>query len=399
MRNTRKLLLVFVFSLPVFAVAQRVVIESEEFSRAAQVVEVALPLPSPSHVAVRGADGRIHPAQSEDPGRLRFIVESQRAGETLTFDVVTPSKATTDQVVVKQGNEAILASVAGQPILSYQSAISSQLPTGIDPIYHRSGYLHPVFTPSGQIVTDDYAARNTHQHGIWTAWSRTEFQGRSPNFWDPKPGTGRIEFDRVERIWNGAIASGFRVRHRYLDLQAPEGENIALYEMWDVQVYPLITAGGSSAHVFDVTITQTCATKDPFIVGEYRYGGLGVRGRSDWLRQENMRVLTDNGETDRLKANAQKTRWIFLGGITDQGHAGVAVLDHPENARSPQAVRVNESLPFICYAPTQEGAWRIEPGKPYRAHYRVVVEDQIPSQERVEAFWRGYATKPRVSVK
>ncbi|HRE79456.1 MAG TPA: PmoA family protein [Opitutaceae bacterium] len=399
MRATRGLFLVSVVLVPVLAFAQRVVIEPEAFDRAAQVVEVTLHDPAPTHAVVRGSDGRIHPAHSKQSGHFQFLVEAQKAGETLTFDIVAGSQAVNDQVVVNQGEKAIHVSSDGQRMLSYQSAITSDLRSGIDPIYYRSGYLHPIFTPAGKIVTDDYGERNTHQHGIWTAWSRTEFQGRSPNFWDPKPGTGRIEFDRVERVWNSSIASGFRVRHRYLDLQAPEGKRIALYETWDVQVLPLVTVDGSQAHVFDIIVTQNCATDDPLIVGEYRYGGLGVRGRSDWLKRENMRVLTDRGETDRVKANAQKTRWVVLGGVADGGQAAIALLDHPGNFRSPQAVRVNENLPFICYAPTQEGAWRIEPGKPYVARYRVVVEDQVPAQERVEAFWRGYATAPRVSVR
>ncbi len=197
MRATRGLFLVSVVLVPVLAFAQRVVIEPEAFDRAAQVVEVTLHDPAPTHAVVRGSDGRIHPAHSKQSGHFQFLVEAQKAGETLTFDIVAGSQAVNDQVVVNQGEKAIHVSSDGQRMLSYQSAITSDLRSGIDPIYYRSGYLHPIFTPAGKIVTDDYGERNTHQHGIWTAWSRTEFQGRSPNFWDPKPGTGRIEFDRV----------------------------------------------------------------------------------------------------------------------------------------------------------------------------------------------------------
>lgn len=258
--------------------------------------------------------------------------------------------------------------------------------------------MHPVFAPSGEIVTDDYPVRNTHHHGIWAAWSKTTFQGRTPNFWDPKEASGTVEFAGVERVWSGAADGGFVVRLRYVDLSAPDGKRTALHETWDVRVLPPVAAGATRAHIFDVVVTQECAGADPLTVGEYRYGGVGFRGRTEWVKRENARVLTADGETDRLKANAAKARWIFFGGTVGAGHAGIAMLDHPGNFRAPQALRVNEGVPFVCYSPSQEGPWTIEPGRAYVNRYRFVIEDAIPTRAHIDALWNAFAHRARVDI-
>src|SRR5207247_1566621 len=55
----------------------------------------------------------------------------------------------------------------------------------------RGGYLHPVFTPSGKLLTDDYATNHLHHHGIWFSWARVEFEGRQPDFWNMGDAKGR----------------------------------------------------------------------------------------------------------------------------------------------------------------------------------------------------------------
>ncbi|MES1261539.1 MAG: DUF6807 family protein, partial [Acidobacteriota bacterium] len=60
--------------------------------------------------------------------------------------------------------------------------------------------------------------------------------------------------------------------------------------------------------------------------------------------------------------------------------------------------RVAEGEPFFCFAPSQGGDWKIEPGKPYVARYRYVVADGAPDQARLEAFWNGYASAASVRV-
>ena len=92
---------------------------------------------------------------------------------------------------VDSGEELVL-SVGEKPVLKYQHAVK-EAPEGIEPVYRRSGYIHPVFTPSGRVITDDFPPDEPHQHGIFFAWVNTTVAGHNVNFWDPKArhGTSR----------------------------------------------------------------------------------------------------------------------------------------------------------------------------------------------------------------
>src|SRR6185312_13814605 len=93
--------------------------------------------------------------------------------------------------LLREGNR-LQVSVAGHSVLSYQAQPDGLPSPGIKPIFLRGGYLHPVYTPSGRIVTDDYPSDHFHHHGIWFAWTKTEFEGRHPDFWNMGDGTGRV---------------------------------------------------------------------------------------------------------------------------------------------------------------------------------------------------------------
>jgi hypothetical protein len=47
--------------------------------------------------------------------------------------------------------------------------------------------------------------------------------------------------------------------------------------------------------------------------------------------------------------------------------------------------------PFFCYAPSQLGDWKIQPGSPYVARYRFVVADGNPDPTEIERMWQDYA--------
>ncbi|MEY2877675.1 MAG: hypothetical protein RLZZ15_55, partial [Verrucomicrobiota bacterium] len=267
----------------------------------------------------------------------------------------------------------------------------------IDPKYKRAGYLHPLLTPAGAVVTGDYPSNHVHHHGIWSPWVKTSFQGRTPDFWNMQGGTGTVEFVAVERTWGGPVHGGFVSRQRLLDLSTRPAV-AAIDETWVVTVYNL-PGGAAPMRIVDLTITHACATADPLGLPQYHYGGLGLRGRDEWNGKDKLTVLTSDGETDRVKANARRMRWCYLGGAVAGGAmAGVAVLDHPGNFRAPQPVRVHPDMPYVSVTPSQLGDWAIEPGKPYVARYRFLALDGAPDRARLDACWHGFAAAAHVAV-
>lgn len=267
----------------------------------------------------------------------------------------------------------------------------------IAPVYARSGYIHPVRTPSGVVISGDYPDKaHTHHHGIWFPWTKTGFQGRHPDFWNMGDKSGRVEFVRLQSTWNGPVHSGFTSQHQFVDMSISP-EIVALRETWTVRLFS-VGFGMKRFHVLDLESIQECATDSPLILPEYRYGGLGVRGHTQWDGSENCLFTPSNGETDRIKAHATRAHWCHMGGTIDGKWAGIAILSHPDNFRSPQPMRVHPTEPFFNFAPSQAGDWSIEPGKPYVSRYRFVVADGKPDVPLISGLWNDYAHPPVVTL-
>jgi hypothetical protein len=243
-------------------------------------------------------------------------------------------------------------------------------------------------------VSDDYPVQHVHHHGIWSPWTKTSFQGRTPDFWNMGAKTGTVEFVALDRTWSGPVHGGFVARHRFVDLSASPPA-VALHESWEVTAYQ----APANVRVFDLVITQNTATQDPLILPKYHYGGLGYRGRGEWLGRGKANFLTSEGERDRVKANGQHMRWVHIEGLVESGGtAGLAVLGHPGNFRAPQPVRVHPNEPYVSFTPSFDEAWSIEPGHPYVARYRFVTADGPPDRARVDAWWNGYALPATVRI-
>lgn len=380
------------------AATYRVTVAPEPVDRMHQWVEFPLPSDAREPFSLRDANGHAIALQAS-AGMASFLVTRQAAGETLSFSLVTgeppPIRAPGVQAVPEPG--ALRIDVAGTPAITYRMDKEDLPRPDIRPEYKRAGYLHPVRTPTGAIVTDDYPAQHVHHHGIWAPWTKTEFQGRTPDFWNMGDKTGTVEFVALDRSWSGPVHGGFSARHRFVDLSATPEPVVALHETWVLVAFAPL-AQEPPAHVFDLTITQTCATDDPLVLPTYRYGGLGFRGRENWLGTDACQVLTSEGETDRVKAHTTRVRWISIYGESPNGIVSATLLGHPDNFRAPQPLRVHPEEPFICFAPSQLGDWKIEPGKPYVARYRFVIQDGPPDPARLDAIWNAFARPARVTV-
>jgi hypothetical protein len=307
--------------------------------------------------------------------------------------------APTQAVQVKPAQGRLHVTVEGKPVFDYQMDKEALPRADIKPEFKRAGYIHPVFTPAGKIVTDDYPSNHVHHHGIWTPWTRTRFQGRSPDFWNMQAKTGAEDFVALNRTWNCAVHGGFEARLHMIDLSAPTPV-VALNETWQVTAYNVpVSPGLPPVRVFDLEITQTCATSDPLLLPKYHYGGFGFRGAKEWNGPGDAALfLTSDGVTDRVAGNNSSGRWCYLGGRIDGAIAGTAILGHPQNFRAPQPMRLHPNMPYMSFVPQQLGDFAIVPGKPYVARFRFVAADGPPDRARLDAFWNGYALPAAVKV-
>ncbi|MCW1914427.1 PmoA family protein [Luteolibacter sp. GHJ8] len=268
----------------------------------------------------------------------------------------------------KEGSQMIIRS-GKREILRYQAEAGELPRKDIKEVFRRGGYIESLFSPAGKRVNDDFPPNHIHHHGIWSPWTKTEFEGRQPDFWNMGDGKGRVDFVSLGDTWAKDGKVGFQAKHRFVDMTA-KPEKAALLETWD-----LSAESDGKRNIIDLVITQTCATDSPLKLPEYHYGGLGFRGNRAWDGAANCKFLTASGITDRLKVNGAREPWCWVGGTVDGSTCGLTILCHPSNFRAPQPIRVHPTEPFFCYAPQQGGAMEIEPGKPYIARYRIIVTD------------------------
>lgn len=385
-----------------WAKSYRVTVAASDADRAVQVIEVGkLPANAGAIWLAHGegdAAAMTLPVQVAEDGAAAFIVPAQKARQTLTFilEEGRTAAAGTTGVAVNRNAGNLQVTVGGKLAFAYQMDKDALPRPDIKPEYKRAGYLHPIATPSGTVVSDDYPVQHVHHHGIWTPWTKTSFQGRKPDFWNMGQKTGTVEFVALDRTWTGPVHGGFVARHKFIDLSAPSPV-LALHETWEVTGYK-VPAGPVNGTVFELVVTQTCATDDPLILPEYHYGGFGFRGRGEWLGRDKAKFLTSEGTTDRVKANHERMRWVHLWGDLAGGPAGLTVMGHPGNFRAPMPVRVHPNEPYVSFIPSQLGEWKIEPGRPYVARYRFVAFDGAPDRAQLDALWNGYAVPAVVKV-
>jgi hypothetical protein len=376
--------------------APQLTVAAPTADRLAALGSFAPPPGTPAGAHLTDAAGQSYAIQIGADGQARFIIPQQRAGEALVFKIVA-GPAPSDRVAVKRSDSELDVRVDGAPVIAYQTDREKLPRADIDVRYKRAAYLHPVRTPAGAIVTGDFPSNHVHHHGIWSSWSKVQFQGRPTNFWETVEQKGNTEFVRVEKSWSGPVHGGFVARQQMVDFTS--GKTIpAVNETWEVTML----AGGEgapAARVFDLVITQTAASADPVVFPKHLYGGSSFRGRDEWNGKENLLVLTSEGATTRDAANMSRVRWIYFGGTVGNGRTGgIAILSHPDNVAAPQPIRVHPDMPYFCFSPVQLGDIRLEPGKPYFARYRYVVMDGPPNPAQIEAYWNGYTRPPSVTI-
>jgi hypothetical protein len=303
---------------------------------------------------------------------------------------------------VFDSEHSVEATYKGKSLLQYNKAHRTP-PADLDPKYGRSGHLHPVRTPAGAVVTDEFPPDHAHQSGIFFAYTRAKFEGRNVDFWNLAGGKGRVRFKKLMGVSNGPVFGTIRTEHEHIDLTAEDsksnddgvtGGKVALVENWEVRIWP---AGWNSGYwLLDITSKIRCATESPLQLPEYHYGGIALRAARNWTPPL-PKVLTSEG-ADRLRGNHTRPRWCdFTGPVADRP-AGIALMTHTENFRFPEPLRIHPTMPYMVYAPQYLGAWELQPNRTYASRYRFVIHDGEMPGEKLDHLWQNYAVPLKAQV-
>ena len=379
-----------------FAAETKIVVVAGDYDRTETVVHFNLPAGVSGNV-VKWTGGT---AALQTEGREAwFILRDLKRGEKRSYTLAHAGVLETAQAKTEPGSVTLKA--LNKTALVYRTEKTALPPNRADlkPIFQRGGYIHPVLSPSGKQITDDYPSNHKHHHGIWFAWTSTEFEGRKPDFWNMGDSKGTVEFVSLDKTWGGAVHAGFASKHRQVDLTGPAPKP-ALNETWNVKLFAVGNEAKQPYFLFDLEVTDACAGESALKLPQYRYGGIGVRGNWAWNGKDKLNFLNSEGSTDRSKGDKNETRgrWAHMGGTLDGALTGIAVLGHPQNPYSPEPQRIHPTEPFLNFAPQQAGEVEIQPGKPLTLRYRFVVADGAPDKAELDRLWNDYAHPPKVTV-
>ncbi|MHC4110170.1 MAG: DUF6807 family protein [Planctomycetota bacterium] len=334
-----------------------------------------------------------------NPPRLWWILSGTTpAGSKRTYQLMKGSvkPSIIDVTVEVTKDDSVLQIRQGDTkILQYNHAPVPP-PEGKDPLYTRSGFIHPLWSPTGDVLTEIHPADHIHHVGIWMPWTKTKFEGKEVDFWNLAGGQGTVRFVKFLSTTSGPVYGGFKAEQEHVALKTADGEKVVLKEEWDVRVYNI--GGPKKGYwLWDFVSRQRCVADSPLYQVKYRYGGFGFRAAAEW-EGENAMYLTSKGKT-RKDGHATRGRWCEAAGAIEGKWAGITFLSHPENFEHPEPMRIWPSgHVFFNWAPSQATDWVMEPGKEHIFRYRQYVHEGKVKVADAERVWRDFGEPPEVKI-
>ena len=281
-----------------------------------------------------------------------------------------------------------------QPLLTYQYR-TVYPPKGIDTNYKRSGFIHPIYAPHGQVLTNIQPKDHYHHYGIWNPWTHTFFEGDTVDFWNIKGHQGTVRFVKFTSQKSNSKYSEYTALHEHVVFKKEGSEKVALNEWQTVRVYD--PGNNKDQYIVDITSKMSCASQSPLLIVAYRYGGLGWRATEFWDK-DNSEMLTSDGKT-RDNTDNTKGKWIIVyGSLPGNDEGGIVMFSHPSNYNHPEPLRIWDKKAnggrgdvFANFAPTKDKDWLLEPGKTYTLKYRLVVFNGKFDAAKAESAWQRFA--------
>ena len=292
--------------------------------------------------------------------------------------------------VVKENGAAVFKSDTSA-LLSYQYE-TTYPPAGVDSLYARSAYIHPLYTPNGQRLTRIQPDDHYHHYGIWNPWTHVLFEGDTLDFWNLKKGHGTVRFVEFDTLVSNEEKSTIRAVEEHVVFR-DSSELVALIETKTITISQV----KDSSYVADIQIDMECATESPFLILEYRYAGFGWRTTEEW-HKGNSEVFTSEVAT-RNDVDGTTGRWCVVQGELGADYGGVVMMSHPQNYNYPEPLRVwpagedSRGDLFANFSPTKNKDWLLEPDNTYTLNYRLLIFNGKMTSEKAEAAWMNFTKK------
>jgi hypothetical protein len=259
-------------------------------------------------------------------------------------------------------------------------------PKSLDGKYERTNYIHPLYSLSGNILTEDFPADHPHHHGVFWSWHQILYQDKpiadgwmSENVsWEVADSDIKRERTSIalnnEVLWKSALTGGQK--------EGIVKENSSIIIHSAKEQYRIID--------FDIMLR---ALKDNLKIGgsddAKGYGGFSLR----FILPNDIRFFGGDQEVMAQELSVPAGPWLdFYGSFDGQNlpESGVAVFSHPSNPGHPQPwiLRKEKSM----QNPAFPGRVPVELSKGgLRFQYRVVIHRKDINREDIERLYEEYS--------
>jgi hypothetical protein len=231
------------------------------------------------------------------------------------------------QLQSTSGDEGIEITEGSSPMLFYQIK-----PKSLNGKFERAGYIHPLYSLGGNIMTEDFPDDHPHHHGIYSAWHQIMINDKQiGDGWTGDNITWEVTNARLEKskdlitirsdvLWKSASGSGAQLPIVKEDLRitvhaSTPGYRVIDYDFRLAALVDSLKIGGSD--------------------DEKGYGGFSLRLKLP----KDIRFIANEGEVQPQVLSVDAGPWMnFRGSFDgyDSAASGVVVLCHPSNPGSPE---------------------------------------------------------------
>jgi hypothetical protein len=293
----------------------------------------------------------------------------------------------------------------GSPVLRYNHG-NVAVPPGIDPSFLRGDYIHPLYGPDGETLTDDYPKDHEHHRGVWWTWPVTRWKNEVRDIW------------WVKGVWSRPVAVRRSIAGNVLCEM--DVENVWKWSDTDPIVREEVLlrafAAGAAGRFVDIEVRLTGLADGVAIGGRPRggYGGFALRAAP--ATEQKIRRHTDPAPAipalaisaanpagaggEAAAGSAGRRAWIdyaarFPGG---KGPVGIAIFEHPTNPQYPNQLLEYPSINCVMPGFPGDREVPIPKGRTLALKHRLWIRSGPADDRSLGDVWTTYAAPPKTSV-
>lgn len=232
------------------------------------------------------------------------------------------------QIDIQPEEEGFLFLENGKEVIFYQAKQKSK-----EGAFSRLNYFHPLWSPDGQVITEDFPPDHLHHRGIFWAWHQVLMDGNSAgDLWDLKEISQEIT--EVEFVALPSGAGLFQTEVLWSTHSNEVSPGIFMQENLKLTIHPKM----KNYRRLDFEISLRALRKGVMLGGssdEKGYGGFSVRMKLP----PGVVFEGPHGIVETQVTQVHSPEWVNISGNSFPGYRrfGIVMLDHPENPGFPHS--------------------------------------------------------------